>query len=216
MAYNEDEETFAATAHFKATGSSFVEEVAYDLDTHELLVLLDSGSGYLYKGVEPDTFRKFESAHSRGQFYNNWIKRGNYGPGTEIDWAIEIVDKTVPTQLDASKSYAVGEWGERNNSPWLLSNTTSVSGAAPFSLTVSEPNKVTHFPNATFSLAAPEPPVEEFTYSHEVSYTVGNSEYSTSVDAGKGVFDGIDIVVGRLEALGLPFEIKGVYVTVNE
>lgn len=93
MAYDSHDETFEATARFKATGSSFVREVAHDQDTNELLVVLDSGK-YLYENVPVSAFRGFENAHSKGQYYNNWIKRGGYGFAEEV--YAEIVDKATP------------------------------------------------------------------------------------------------------------------------
>jgi len=185
MAYDEFEDTFEATAQFDVTGSSFVEEVAYDADEYELLVLLNSARGYLYKNVPPSVFRAFKEAHSKGQYYNNWIKRSGYGPATEVAWDTEIVDKAP------SRSF-------------IPATSVTISQGTP-SLNIS---------NVTFPLA--DGPVEEFTYSHKVDYTVGNNAYSTTVEASKGVFDGINKVVENLEALGLDYEIKGVYVTVND
>lgn len=200
MGYNEDEETFEATARFRATGSSFVEEVAYDRDENELLVYLDSGRGYLYDNVPVSVFEKFNAAHSRGQFYNNHVKRGSFAPGTEVAWDTEVVDKPVVAPDMGAVTRSVPAAGTIT----LTANAARAGGGySSYSM-----------PSAVFDLA---PPVEEFTYSHTVDYTVdgGNKVYSATVEAGKGVFDGIDKVVASLETLNLDYEIKGVYVKVN-
>jgi len=199
MSYNEDEETFEATDHFDVDGSSLVEEVAYDSESQELLVYFRSGSGYVYNDVPANVFHDFRDSFSKGQFYNNWVKR-KYGPGREVFWDTEVVEKPASNVTDVTKAEEF-----LNSRSTFSINTVRQSIGQPTSANAT---------SATFSLTVS--PVDEFTYPHEVFYEVNGVVYSTTVDAGKGVFDGINQVVERLEALGLPFEIKEVHVIVNE
>jgi len=214
MSYNEDEETFEATDHFDVDGSSLVEEVAYDSESQELLVYFRSGSGYVYNDVPANVFHDFRDSFSKGQFYNNWVKRKygpgrevfwswvkrKYGPGREVFWSTEVVEKPASNVTDVAKAEKFLD----SRSTFSI-NTVRQSIGQPTSANAT---------SATFSLTVS--PVDEFTYPHEVFYEVNGVVYSTTVDAGKGVFDGINQVVERLEALGLPFEIKEVHVIVNE
>lgn len=193
MAYNEDEETFEATARFKATGSSFVEEVAYDVDEHELLVVLNRGP-YLYKGVPADRFRDFEKAHSRGQFYNNWIRRKGFA-SVEASWATEIVDKdSIPATDLTSVGGSVGP-----HLSWSGQSLTTLNSA----------NQST----ASFVQAFEDPAK----FKHVVHFTVEGTDdvKTTTVEAGEDVSESMDDVSARLDALGLGHRILGVYVAVE-
>jgi hypothetical protein len=196
MAYNQGDVTFAATDKFSVSGSSFVEEVAYDADERELLVFFRSGSGYLYKGVSLGTFRDFQNAHSKGQFYNNWIKRGGYGPGVEVYWDTEVVEKTYPRQ-DFSDVLGV--------------NPVSTTAVAPVRVSPSGSTGTFTFP--TYSLTALDIDVK-VNKPHRVEFTVedGNEVKSYNVDA-ESVDEAVEALAEIGMSLGLELNVKGVYVS---
>jgi hypothetical protein len=192
MSYNQDNDNFEATDRFGVDGSSLVEEVAYDADSKELLVFFRSGSGYVYKNVPASTFNNFRTAHSKGQFYNNWVKRGGFGPGTEVFWDTEIVEKAY----DAPSMTSVG--------------------TPTFAVNPKVGNTSYTMPSATFSLASsPVQSVpEKATLLHTVSFTVegGNTVKTYGVDA-ESVADAVETLGESLDALGLDYHVKGVYVS---
>lgn len=189
MTYNEANETFEADEKFVVSGSSFVEEFVYDRDSKELLVYLDSGRGYLYRGVPESTFTNFKAAHSKGQFYNNWVKRGGFGPATEVAWDTEIVLKPSPMEV-------------------VQSNVTTTNGTGTtFTLTGT---------NATFNLDTPTITLSDDggVLLHTVSFTVegGNSVKTYDVLA-LSVADAVESLGDAMNALGLEFDVKGVYIS---
>lgn len=190
MAYDDSEGTFEATERFKVDGSSLVEEAAYDADSKELLLFFRSGSGYLYSEVPAELFENFRNAHSKGQFYNNWIKRGDSVVANgEVFWDTEIVDKTVTVPA---------------------ADMGSVTGTGP--IIHFHPNSslytLTTLPTTTInSLPA------RVTRAHRIDFTVdgGNEVKSYTVDA-VGVDEATNALIPLVHALGLTLRIKGVYV----
>lgn len=159
MSYDSTYGTFEATDSLDRFGSSFVEELAFDAESGELLVALDSGSQYLYTDVSRQTWDDFKNAHSKGQFYNNWIKRGKAAKSLgEVGWDTEVLKKSHPAPSMASVTV---------NSP------STTTGGAYFSLSGSD------LTPAAVVAQMPEK------FRHEVRFVVdgGNNVKSYVVDA---------------------------------
>jgi hypothetical protein len=189
MSYNEETDEFEATDSFESPLSSLVDEVAYDSESHELLVSLHSDS-YLYKGVPVSVYRDFAKAWSKGGFYNRVIKK-EYGRGESVGWDAEVVEKTTPA-------------------PDMGSVTTS---GTPFNVTTSGAG----FSGITFPLTIPEKEEEapeQEKYTHRVDFTVedGSDVKPYNVEAAD-VYEAKEIVEELGKALGIEFHVKGVYRT---
>ena len=57
--------------------SSCVKDLAYSIDDKTLTVIMRNNAEYIYEGVEKEIFYLFQSAKSKGSFFNQYIK-GEY------------------------------------------------------------------------------------------------------------------------------------------
>ena len=87
--------TFKYTHAEVDVASSVVEEIYYNENTSELVVVLRSGLGYLYQNVPYETFDDFYCAASAGSFYATNIKR-NFGPGENLGYVLDTDFERAP------------------------------------------------------------------------------------------------------------------------
>lgn len=69
--------------------SSALQEIFWNKDAEELVVLFWSGNMFKYTGFNSDDFRAFSNALSKGRFYSDYVK-GNFR-GEKLPEAIEFV-----------------------------------------------------------------------------------------------------------------------------
>ena len=79
---------FDYTLTMDTSGSSFVNEVYWNVNNHKAFVVLydetnDEERGYIYSGVSSDLMQAWMDADSKGRFYNQEIKK-KVGPGEEV------------------------------------------------------------------------------------------------------------------------------------
>ena len=58
--------------------SSTISSSQYDYKSKILLVVFHSGTTYMYKGIDVETYEKFATADSQGKALNEYIKKGNF------------------------------------------------------------------------------------------------------------------------------------------
>lgn len=56
------------------TVSTCIDRIGYEVRTRILRVEFSNGRIYDYYGVSPETFREFETAGSRGTYYNRHVR----------------------------------------------------------------------------------------------------------------------------------------------
>ena len=58
--------------------SSTISSSQYDYKSKILLVVFYSGTTYMYKNIDVETYEKFATADSQGKALNEYIKKGNF------------------------------------------------------------------------------------------------------------------------------------------
>lgn len=204
MAYNEDSEQFEYTHEFSGAGSEAVDDVYYDSETNELLVVVTSGYGYLYRGVPYSVFDQFRNADSFGRFYNFMVK-GKY-TSIGIGYDPEVDEKSY----EAPSMAAVG-------TPKALTYADGASITfAPEGFGISNGQFVTTGSLVSLSAPVASYPADRVTYKHVVHFTVegGNEVKTYTVEAGSNVHEGVEALKEVAEALGQnDFVVKGVYIS---
>jgi hypothetical protein len=59
---------------YDAMPSSVIRAFSYEASRHELLIVFQSGRGYVYQGVPEETYRAMTAAFAKGEFFNTEIR----------------------------------------------------------------------------------------------------------------------------------------------
>ena len=195
--------TFNYTAGDSEVNSSLVYEAYYNSATRELVVVLDSEDGYLYKGVPQHVYDELVSGRvSAGRYYGKTIKRG-YGPGERLGYVGLDNEDYFVYAYPAPSMEAVG-------TPKGLSyaSDAKVDGSPVVSLGADGTSRF-----VDLAPKAEEP--REVTYRHAVNFTVdglGNDVRVYNVET-TSVDKAVDALSEATAALGLDVNVKGVWVS---